>query len=135
MPFVTTRLTNEPIVMLQFDLDEIDRKGSMRSIQDELDRMASESTGRLYVLIDLRWQDIHYSDILLMIEYAGQNSSGNLSDPRLHTALIGDHPLLSIATRKFNLAFGSDIEYFQSMEDALLWARDILRSLNDQNPS
>jgi hypothetical protein len=123
MPFAVTKLPAEPIILVQFDLAETNREDSMRSVQDQINRTASETPAPLYVLVDLRRQDIHFSDILLMIEHGQSHPEGILTDHRLRIILVGDHPLLDIAVRKFNQAFGSEIGHTVTMDEALAWAR------------
>ncbi len=124
MPFAVTQLPTEPIVLAQFDLSDINLEGSMQSIQGQIAHIASETPSVLVVLVDLRRQEIHFSDILLMVQHAQADPAGSLTDRRLRIALVGDHPLIEIATRKFNQILGINLGHLVTMDEALAWARD-----------
>lgn len=123
MPFAVTRLPNEPILLLQFDLTATDFTSSLQSINTQIASIVSEAPSPLYVFLDLTKQEVKYSDILLMIQASQDSPAGTPLDPRIRAGFVGTHPLLEVAVRKVQQMLGVDTLLFATVEEALDWAR------------
>jgi hypothetical protein len=134
MAFAVTRLPGEPIIILQLDVGLEERLSSIESVRNQVIQIAADVPSLLYVLMDMRAQDVKFSDFLLMIQNMPQHPDGTPLDPRIRAAMIGDHPMIEIGVRKLNQSLGLNIATFPTLDAALAWARAEIRRQSDQTP-
>ena len=122
MPFAITHLPGEPIVIVrvEFPLDQY--LSSVASINDQLAQLARASSRDLYILLDLRDQSPGFSDILLGMQLLDESDSW-IDQRSAHPVLVGSDPMLGIAVKRARLQFGLDIVRFNTLEEALVYAR------------
>jgi|GEM_PF-7070693 hypothetical protein len=123
MPSSMIKLPGEPIVIVTIALPIERHLSSLYSIRAQIDRVAREAGGPLYVLFDLRNQDVSFSDILLGLDEQAGRPPGALTDPRVRPVGVGDHPLLAIAAKKTWQRYSIDVPIFTTLEAALQYVR------------
>jgi hypothetical protein len=127
------KLPGEPIVIVTIALPIERHLSSLYSIRAQIDRVAREAGGPLYVLLDLRNQDVSFSDILLGLDEQVGRPPGAITDPRVRPVGVGDHPLLAIAAKKTWQRYSIDVPIFDTLEAALQHARAELGGEGDRS--
>jgi hypothetical protein len=130
MPFTVTQIPGEPIVIAQIEVPLEQHMASIKSVTDQLARLAATSSPLLFVLVDLRDQSLSFSDILIGMEIL--NAPPNwLAQPTVRTVLVGTDPMIGIALKRFKQQLGVDLTRFETIEDALAYARAEINRLNE----
>jgi len=123
MPFAVIKLPEEPIVIVSVALPIERHLSSLYSIWVQIDRLAREERGPLYEIVDVRNQDVSFSDILVALDELDDHPPGSIADPRIRTVLVGDHPMLAIAVKKLWQRFSLEIPVFATLDAALDYVR------------
>lgn len=121
MPFTISKLTQEPIVLVQLDLANHE-DASRTSLQIQLAHIAS-SLSPLVMVLDLRGQDIRFCDVLLFIADCETEPRGTAADPRIDTIFLSSHPMLPVLQQRFIQRFKLPVRCARTMDDALHMAR------------
>lgn len=124
MPFIISKLSQEPIVLVQIDLASHE-DASCASLQAQLDRIASDITP-LVMVLDLRDQEIRFCDMLLFLADCEANPKGTAADPRIRTILLSNHPMLPVMRQRFQQRLKISIHQACTMDEALRIARTTL---------
>jgi hypothetical protein len=122
MPFAITKLPGEPIliVRIEFPLDQY--LSSVASINDQLVQLTRASSSALYILIDLRGRSPAFSDLLIGMQLLDESESW-IEQRSARPVLVGSDPMLGIAVKRARHQFGLDTARFNTLEEALAYAR------------
>jgi hypothetical protein len=123
MSLIFTRLPGEPIIVVKPALPVEQNIEHVYTIDARCDQIASELGGPLYRIMDMRFADLAFSDILLFLDLEKEGRPGSLVDPRVRTLMVGHHPLLKIAARKTLQELDVTVPVFDSMDEALAYVR------------
>jgi hypothetical protein len=123
MPSAVIKLPGEPIVIVTIALPIERYLSSLHSVRGQIDRVAREVGSPLYEILDLRNQDVSFSDILLGLDEQHGQPPGSITDPRIRPVAVGDHPLLPIAVKKTRQRFSIDVPVFDTLQAALDFVR------------
>jgi hypothetical protein len=118
MPFVISRLPDEPIVHVLIDVPLEQHMNSVTSIIKGLMDLARQSGSILYVVVDMTDQDPTVSDIHLAIDLLTPLEKW-LTEPPVRSALVGNHPVLSVAVRRFQQQLDLEVQQYEQMDEAL----------------
>jgi hypothetical protein len=122
MPFAVTHMPDEPILIVRIEIPLDQYLPSAASVFSQLAHLTRTSSGDLFLLIDLRDQAPSFSDILIGMEFLGQPESG-IEQRTARLLLVGSDPMLRIAVKRIKRQFGLDVVRFDTLEDALAYAR------------
>ncbi len=122
MPFAIIQMPGEPIVLVRIEVPLEQHIASAASVNAQLAQLASASSGDIYILIDMRGQAPTFSDILIGIQLLNQPESW-LEQRSARPVLVGTDPMLRIAIKRFKQQLGLDLVHFETMDEALVYAR------------
>lgn len=131
MVFAVRRLPEEAIVIVTISVPVERYVDNFRSLDAQIAHTATEIGGQFYCLWDLRGVDLSFSDILLWSETQQDRHPGSLNDPLVHPVLIGNHPLLPAAVRRFKTLLNLDVPLVATLDEALALARAALSPGSD----
>jgi hypothetical protein len=131
MAFAITQLADEPVVIVTIDLPLDRHMESLRSAKAHLTRLVTESRGPFYVIIDVREQDLAFSDILIGLDELGGDRACWANLPDVHLVAVGTHPLLPIGAKRFRQQLDLQMDTFETFDDALAHIRDALAASAD----
>lgn len=123
MPSAVIKLPDEPIVIVTIALPIERHLSSLHSVCAQIDRIARQVRRPLYTILDLRGQDLSFSDILLGLDEQKDQPPGSMTDPRVRPIVAGDHPLLAIAQKKARQQLAIEIPVFDTLQIALAYVR------------
>lgn len=123
MSFALIKLSGKSIVLLRARLTEIVEGDQLAHLKSSIEHIVAAESSPLYVIWDLKVQDIMVFAIQLLIYDAQDNPTGSIADPRLKVLIVGDHPLIALLLRKARDQLGTKLWQFYSIDDALIWAR------------
>jgi hypothetical protein len=115
------KISGDPIVIVILDLPIDQYTDSLYSVMSQLDQFASE-TGQLYAVIDMRHQNLDYSDMLLILSEQ-RDVPGSITDPRVFTLIAGTHPMLKVLVKKAEQLLDIEIPLVDTLDAALDLAR------------
>jgi hypothetical protein len=118
MCFAITHLPNRPVLLVRVDVPFEDYQSSYRVISGQLAQAVAQSSGRLHIWIDARELDLCFSDLLLAMQMMAQLPLEMFRSASVKIALIGTHPLLSMAARRVENDLGLHLDHFESFDDA-----------------
>ena len=122
MPFAIIQMPGEPIVLVRIEVPLEQHIASATSVNAQLAQLARASSGDIYILIDMRGQVPTFSDILIGIQLLNQPESW-LEQRAVRPVLVGTDPMLRIAIKRFKQQLGLDLVHFETMDEALAYAR------------
>jgi hypothetical protein len=123
MAFQIKKLPDEPILIITIDLPMERHLAEFRVLCGEIGRLVDEAPGPVYRILDLRGEDIAFSDILLGIAEHSGNQSGSLIDPRTRLMMVGTHAMIPVAVRKIKQKLDVDVPWFMTLHEALTYNR------------
>lgn len=123
MAFSVMQLPNEPVVIGMLELPVDDHLDDIPLLLAEIARLIVQVGGRLTAIWDFRGQEIAFSDILLLLDAHRGHPPGSLTDPRVRTLVVGDHPLLPVAISHVRKTLGVELRRFDTLAEALAVAR------------
>ncbi|MBN1200402.1 MAG: hypothetical protein JXJ20_00975 [Anaerolineae bacterium] len=123
MAFVIRKLPDEPIIIVTIDLPIERYMQNVRSLNAQVDHLASTLTPPIYRILDAHAIEPTISDILLWIAEQDRGRPGSLTDPRVRPIAVGISPIAEVAVRKVRQLVGIEVPWFTTLEEALAFAR------------
>jgi hypothetical protein len=115
---------NEPIIILTYvgKSDVADIQKAFAQTVRYIDQMNGR---KVYRISDIRQAEVDFTDILDLIRFVTENSSGSSVDPRTESMFVGDSKLLRIYSEVLRQnGYNVDgIPFFDTMEKALDYVR------------
>lgn len=131
MAFAITQLAGEPVVIVTVDLPLDRHMESLRSAKAHLTRLITESRGQIYIIIDMREQDLAFSDILIGLDELDGDPACWAHLPDAHLVVVGTNPLLPVGAKRLHQQLGLQVDLFETLEDALAHIREVLADSAD----
>ena len=86
--------------------------------------------GPIYRISDFREASSSFTDLIRLAQIASKGGEGTTTDPRIKAVLVGTNQWVSLARTIFEQPQYTSVRFptFETMEDALLYARNQLAS-------
>jgi hypothetical protein len=123
MAFAVKKFAGEPIYILSVDLPLEHHVESLRGINAAFNRITSETSDPIYILVDARALDPTFTEILTGLDVQRSVSVGWSKASHVHCLLIGEHPMLEIGCKRAREYLGVDIRWYTTLEAALAHIR------------
>ena len=128
MPFAITQMPDEPILIVKIEVPLEQHLASITSVNTQLAQLMNASSSQIYVLVDLRDQMLSFSDILIGIDLLKHPDSW-IEQRAARPILVGSDPMIGIAVRRFKQQIKINLGHFETLDEALAYARaEIARS-------
>lgn len=88
---------------------------------------------KVYRISDIRKAEIDFHDILDLIRIVTEDGTGSSIDPRVQGVFVGDHRLIKIYAEVLKQNDYNLIAFFDTLEEALDYARQQIKAENEQN--
>jgi len=137
MGIIVKQYLDEPIILviIEGDLTVPMAKESYRQIA----ALAKTIEGPIYRITDVRTQKTQLDEILRIVKEAGQGLEGTTSDPRIHNIFVGRERFAMLARDLMSSAQfsgrGNEMAVFDSIDEALVYARKRLKEHDDHDES
>lgn len=123
MAFAISQLPDEPIIIVTVDLPLDRHLDSFRSTNEQLNHFAATGDELLYVVFDLRGEDVTFSDVIIGVDELDSDPASWIKYPRVILIAVGQHPVLEIAIKRVGQQFHVEMPRFTTLDEALVFIR------------